>query len=177
MKRIAISPEKFLIKAHHLWHCQWLLLTAGDFTVKDFNCMTVGWGGIGTMWSEPFVQVVVWPTRYTHRFMERYSDFTLAAFCDDFRKDLELLGTKSGRDGNKLAETALTPIKSARVAAPGYAEAELLIECRKIYRSEFKPEEFLDPLIEEKYPEKDYHTVYYGRIEAVFGIEKYLAAD
>ena len=173
MKRIPISPNEFLVRPHHLWYHQSLLLTSGDFNSDDFNCMTVGWGSFGTMWSMPFVQVVVRPTRYTHQFMGKYSDFTVSAFAKEFQKDLNLLGTKSGRDGDKLAETSLTPVSSSIVAAPGYAEAELIIECRKMFCATFKPDEFLDPTIEDKYPNKDYHTVYYGNIEAIFGTEKY----
>jgi len=177
MKRISISPKDFQTRIHHLWYHQSLLLSSGDFSKNEFNCMTVGWGSIGTMWSMPFVQVVVRPTRYTHQFMEKYSDFTVSAFGREYQKDLNLLGTKSGRDGDKLTETSLTPIKSSIVAAPGYAEAELVIECKKMFSSTFKPEEFLDPTIEDKYPNKDYHTVYYGSIEAIFGTEKYLATN
>ena len=173
MKRIPISPNEFLVRPHHLWYHQSLLLTSGDFNSNDFNCMTVGWGSFGTMWSMPFVQVVVRPTRYTHQFMGKYSDFTVSAFAKEFQNDLNLLGTKSGRDGDKLAETSLTPVSSSIVAAPGYAEAELIIECRKMFCATFKPDEFLDPTIEDKYPNKDYHTVYYGNIEAIFGTEKY----
>ncbi|MDO9547338.1 MAG: flavin reductase [Candidatus Marinimicrobia bacterium] len=177
MKRIFIPLKDLQVRAHHLWYHQSLLLSSGDFNTRDFNCMTVGWGSIGTMWSKPFVQVVVRPTRYTHQYMEKYPDFTVSAFGSDYQKDLNLLGSKSGRDGDKLAETSLTAIESTIVAAPGYAEAELIIECRKMYSSTFKPEEFLDPTIEEKYPNKDYHTVYYGSIEAISGTEKYLARD
>lgn len=173
MQRRKIAVEDFQTRNHYLWHYQSLLLSCGDFRRREFNCMTVGWGGIGTMWSRPFVQVVVRPTRYTHQFMERYPDFTLCAFSSDYQEDLSLLGSKSGRDGNKLAETALTPIRSTLVQSPGYQEAELILECRKIYRSQFYPRDFLDPAIEEKYLEKDYHTVYYGEIIAIFGTEKY----
>ena len=177
MKRISISPKVLQVKAHHLWYHQNLLLTSGDFNKKEFNCMTVGWGSIGTMWSKPFVQVVVRPTRYTHQFMENYPDFTVSAFGKEYQKDLKLLGSKSGRDCDKLAETSLTPVKSTIVAAPGYAEAELIIECRKIYSSVFKSGDFIDSSIDDKYPEKDYHSVYFGQIEAISGTEKYLALN
>ena len=173
MNRITIKPENLTTRIHHLWNNQWLLLSCGDFKNNEFNCMTVGWGSIGTMWSQPFVQVVVRPTRFTHRFMEKYPDFTLSAFPKEYRKDLSLLGSISGRDGDKLSKTALTPISSKKVASPSYDEAELIIECRKIYRSQFKPEQFLDPKIEDKYPEKNYHIVYFGQIVHVQGIEKY----
>ena len=77
MNRITIKPENLTARIHFLWNDQWLLLSCGDFKNNEFNCMTVGWGSIGTMWSQPFVQVVVRPTRYTHLFMEKYPDKTL----------------------------------------------------------------------------------------------------
>lgn len=163
----AIDPHDFMTKPHQLFHRDWLLLTVGDFAKKDFNCMTIGWGSIGTMWNMPYVAVVVRPSRYTWHFMEKYPDFTLTAFSRDYQKDLGYLGSYSGRDGDKLAHTQLTPIAAQKVASPTFAQAELSIECRKIYTSDFAPAQFLKPEIGTYYPEKDYHRVYYGEILSI----------
>jgi len=175
MTRALIPFDELLVRPHHLWNEQWLLLTAGDFAARHFNTMTVGWGSLGTMWNRPFAQVVVRPIRYTHEFMDRYDTFTLCAFPEAYRQALNLLGTKSGRHGDKIAESGLTPIPSTQVATPGFAEAELILECRKIYRADFDPTHFLDPRIEKNYPQKDYHTVYFGEILAIWGEELYRA--
>ena len=168
-----IQIEKFIIQATHLWDIQWLLLTCGDFNTSHFNAMTVGWGSIGYIWRRPFVQVVVRPIRYTYEFMERYESFTLCAFPMKYHAALNLLGTKSGRDGNKIVESGLTPIPSQQIAAPGYAEAELIIECRKMYWDDVHPEHFLDDGIDAHYPHKDYHRIYFGEIQAVLGTKKF----
>ncbi len=173
MLRQAISFDRLLVRPYHLWLKQWLLLTAGDFAAGHFNSMTVAWGGMGAMWDKPFVQVVVRPVRYTYQFMERYDTFTLCAFPEAYRKALNLLGTKSGRDGDKIAEAGLTPIAATHVAAPAFAEADLIIECRTIYWDDLDPAHFLAPEIERNYPQKDYHRVYFGEIVAVFGDEAY----
>lgn len=173
MKRQPIAIDQLSIRPHRLWSRQGLLLSCGDFAAGDFNAMTVGWGSIGRMWQQPFVQVVVRPTRYTHTYMERYDSFTLAAFPEEYRADLNLLGTKSGRDGDKIAETKLTPIASQLIAAPSYVEASLIIECRMIYKDQFKPQHFLTGEIEKLYPRQDYHTIYFGRIETVYGIDEF----
>jgi flavin reductase (DIM6/NTAB) family NADH-FMN oxidoreductase RutF len=167
MNRQAIPIEEFVVKPYHLWHVQNLVLTAGDFAKGHFNAMTVGWGSLGVMWSVPFVQVVVRPTRYTYGFIEQYDTFTLCAFPKEYAPAVQLLGTRSGRDGNKIAEAKLTPIASTRVAAPSFAEAELVMECRKMYWDDMNPAQFLDPRIETKYPRKDYHRIYFGEIVAV----------
>jgi flavin reductase (DIM6/NTAB) family NADH-FMN oxidoreductase RutF len=80
---------------------------------------------------------------------------------------------KSGRDTDKVKATGLNPLASQKVAAPGFAEAELILECRQIYRDEFKAQRFLDPGIEANYNDADYHTIYFGEILAVSGVKKY----
>lgn len=169
-----ISMEALVTRSCHLWDIQSLLLTSGDFTLNDFNTMTVGWGSLGYIWRRPFVQVVVRPVRYTFTFMERFDTFTLSAFPSEYNSALSLLGTKSGRDGDKILESGLTPIPGLCVSAPGFAEAELLLECRKIYWDDLEPAHFLDNGIDANYPMKDYHRIYYGEILAIFGTEKYL---
>ena len=173
MQRNPIAFNDLLVRAHHLWSEQWLVLTAGSFAEGRYNAMTVAWGSFGTMWSKPFAQIVVRPSRYTREFMEQYDTFTLCAFPEARRKAAQLLGTKSGRDGNKIAEAELTPMAATKVAAPCFDEADLVIECRKIYWQDMDSANFLDPAIEKNYPQKDYHRIYFGEIVAVSGVESF----
>jgi flavin reductase (DIM6/NTAB) family NADH-FMN oxidoreductase RutF len=168
-----IDPDDLQIRCHHLWDSRWLLLCAGDLATAQFNLMTVAWGSFGTMWSRPFAQVVVRPTRFTFTFTERHETFTLCALPEACRPVLELMGRRSGRDIDKINDSGLTPLPSLRAAAPGFAEAELIVECRKIYWDDIEPGHFLDPGLERNYPEKDYHRVYYGEILAVRGTAAY----
>ena len=135
--------------------------------------MTVGWGSMGSIWNRPVVQVLVRSSRHTFQFMERYDTFTLCAFSEEYRDALSLLGKKSGRDGDKISESGLTPIPSSVVAAPGFDEAELVIECRKIYFTDLNPSNFLDPAIVDHYPEGNYHRVYFGEILAIAGVKRF----
>ncbi|MCR4438443.1 MAG: flavin reductase [bacterium] len=173
--RVPIPPDDLCLKAIDLWTNRWLLLTSGDFRAGHFNSMTVAWGSIGQMWDRPFAQVVVRPSRYTYGFMERYPTFTLCAFPEAYRGALELLGSKSGRDGDKIAEAGLTPQAASVVAAPCFAEADLVIECRKMYWDDLAPERFGDAAIASLYPRGDYHRVYFGEILAVSGSPDYRA--
>jgi flavin reductase (DIM6/NTAB) family NADH-FMN oxidoreductase RutF len=173
MTRKTIPLDDFRPKVHHLWTNQGLLLTSGDFAKGHFNAMTVGWGSLGVMWGRPFAQVVVRPVRYTYEFMNQYDTFTLCALPAEYRHALQLLGTKSGRDGDKIAEAGLTPIASTQVPAPSFAEADLIIECRKTYWQDMEPAQFLDPGIEKVYAAKDYHRIYFGETVALLGIEAY----
>jgi flavin reductase (DIM6/NTAB) family NADH-FMN oxidoreductase RutF len=177
MSLTTIPIERLLNRPYDFWENQWVLLTSGDFSSGDFNAMTVAWGSLGCMWSRPFAQVVVRPTRHTFQFMERYPTFTLCAFDSQHRSALKLLGTRSGRDGNKIAASGLTPIAASQIAAPAFAEATLILECRKLYWHDFEPGHFLDPQLEKNYPQKDYHRVYYGEITAVQAIEAFTATS
>ena len=56
-----------------------------------------------------------------------------------------------------------------------FAEAELVVECRKIYFDDLEPRQFLADWIEPNYPKKDYHRMYFGEILAISGVAKYRA--
>jgi flavin reductase (DIM6/NTAB) family NADH-FMN oxidoreductase RutF len=173
VQRDRIHPEDLVASAEHLWAKKWFALTCGDFETGDFNSMTVAWGSMGVMWFKPFVQIVVRPTRHTFEFMERFDTFTLSAFSERHRRALKFLGEHSGRDTDKMKGSRLTPIISSRVASPSFKEAELIIECRKMYWQDMDPSHFLGSDIENYYPEKDYHRIYYGHIKAIFGTSDY----
>ena len=126
--------------------------------------MTVSWGHFGVMWNRPVFIVHVRPTRHTFTLMEEAEEFTLNAFGDDRKDVLELCGRKSGRDTNKIEALKLDLIPSNRVRTPGIGEAEMIFECRIIYKDTIKPEKFMDPDLSRLYPRKDYHTSYWGEI-------------
>lgn len=161
-----IKAKDLSVQIVDLWMNRWFLLTSG--TLDSCNMMTVAWGSLGYMWNKPFAQVVVRPQRFTRGFMDRSDSFTLCAFPKDFRKDLNILGTLSGRDGDKLAKTRLALKPSKRVAAPSYNEADLILECRKIYIQDMDPAGFMEKAIDKNYPAKDYHRIYFGEIVTIF---------
>jgi flavin reductase (DIM6/NTAB) family NADH-FMN oxidoreductase RutF len=173
VNRSDISVEAFLVPAARVWDRQWLLLAAGDFSKKDYNCMTVGWGSFGVMWGRPLAMIVVRPTRHTWQLMERSDSFSLSAFPEEYRGCLSWCGSHSGRDGDKAAAAGLTAIACRSIRSPGFEEAELIIECRKTYWSDFDPSHFIAPGIEANYPNKDYHRMYFGEILAITGTPRW----
>ena len=80
---------------------EWGLVTAGDAT--GFNTMTVSWGGMGVIWGKNVVTIYVRPQRYTKRFIDAAGRFTLSFYAPEHKRALGVLGTKSGRDGDKVA--------------------------------------------------------------------------
>jgi flavin reductase (DIM6/NTAB) family NADH-FMN oxidoreductase RutF len=173
MKREEIPLSRLRLTVSSSWSDDGFLLTCGDYSTGKFNTMTVGWGSLGRMWKRPMAMVVVRPQRYTREFMDEYPDFTICHFPPEHRKVLSYCGSHSGRDVDKIAECGLSPIASSKVKAPGFEEAELIIECTKMYFDDFEPEHFLAGFIEENYPAKDYHRLYLGEIKAAFGVGLY----
>ncbi|MBN1150068.1 flavin reductase family protein [candidate division WOR-3 bacterium] len=171
MKRKETAIEKLSLKIFNIWQKTWLLLTCGD--EDNFNTMTVGWGSFGTVWNKPFAQIFVRPTRHTWSFCNNYPFFTLCSFPQEFQNDLSFLGSKSGKDCDKISLTRLHVEKSKKVPAPSFVEADLAIECRKIYWGDLIPGNFLDDYIPKCYPEKDYHRVFYGEILHVEATEPF----
>lgn len=163
-----VNLKSFEFNVFSLFDDQWFLLTAGDFAKKDFNTMTISWSSMGIMWNRPFVQVAVRPTRFTYQFMNRFDYFTLCAFPEKYRFALQLLGSRSGRDENKIADSSLTPIASPGGNGVAFKEAQLIIEALKIYWDDFEPQKFVDPTIEENYAQNDYHRFYFGEIVNIF---------
>lgn len=175
--RITISPDQLLLRPVNDFNQKWFLLTAGDFSKKSYNAMTISWGSLGVLWNKPIVQVFVRPQRYTREFIDAFPTFTLTLFRNAYRPALQLLGTKSGRDGDKIAESGLTPEPSSRVAAPSFAEAELIIEARKLFSQKMEASAFHDPsLIPANYAGNDFHTLYFGEILAVRATAAYYTA-
>lgn len=164
-----IGVNKFLINCYDVWENGCFILTSGDLSQGKYNSMTVAWGSFGSMWGKPFAMVVVRPTRYTYEFMEKYDSFTLCAFPAKYREKLQFLGSVSGRVRNKILESGLTLVASQSVASPCYEEANLVVECRKVYWDDLDPSHFLSPDIERNYPKKDYHRMYFGEITGIRG--------
>lgn len=143
---------------------EWMLITAGD--QEKYNTMTASWGGVGVMWGKNVAFSVIRPQRYTFTFTEKEEYYTLSFYPPEYKKALGVCGSKSGRDIDKAKETGLTPVFEEQ--APYFAEAKLVLVCRKLYGQFLDPACFTDPDCDAKwYPEKDYHKLYVAEIVKV----------
>lgn len=125
-------------KAFTMFENRWALVTAG--TLDDFNTCTVSWGSMGNIWGPnggdiSTVTVYIHPARYTQEFMAKYDTFTVSFFPESYRKALGYLGSHSGRDENKVANSGLTPV--AADDGVTFKEAELTFVCKKLYEHQF----------------------------------------
>lgn len=145
---------------------QWMLVTAG--TPDRCNTMTASWGGLGVLWGRNVAACFIRPQRYTYEFMEASDWYTLSFFGPERRRELALCGAKSGREVDKVRECGFT-VRAGAGNAPYFAEAELVLVCRKLYRQDLREDCFTVPQVaEECYPERDYHRMYVGEIAEVY---------
>ena len=135
---------------------------AENSPAPGFNTMTASWGGLGILWERKVATCFIRPTRYTFEFAERSTYFTLSFFEEKYRKALTYCGTHSGKNTDKVKGSGLTPVKEKSFIY--YEEARLVLACRKIYSHDINPDRFLDPKIDDMYPQKDYHRMYIGEI-------------
>lgn len=144
----------------NMFNDDWALVSAG--TIDDYNTMTISWGGFGTLWSKPVVTVYVKPIRYTYQFLEKNDYFTVTFFDQQYKKDLGILGSKSGRDGDKVALTNLhvKPLDQAVT----FEEAKTTILCRKIYAEDLNLDKMPKDVIEKYYTTEASHRMYIGEV-------------
>lgn len=142
------------------FHNQWALVTAGN--IEDYNTMTISWGGLGTLWNKPVATVYVKPIRYTYEFLEKNDYFTVSFFEDSYKKDLGILGRLSGRDGDKVAKTNLTPIEIN--GGVTFKEAHTTLVCKKIYHQDLDVAQMPEDVIKNYYEIEAPHRMYIGEV-------------
>lgn len=158
-----ISVEEDFTDNGFQWFRDAQLLASGN--KEKSNAMTIGWGGIGTLWGKTAMTVYVAEQRYTKQFMDASEYFTVMTFGVENSKVLTYMGTKSGRDGDKAAalglHTAYTPN-----GAPYYTEAEMVIECKTMYAAPFDPKYFKSEVPRNRYKNfsAGIHSMYIGEV-------------
>lgn len=142
---------------------QWALLTSGN--IQNYNMMTVSWGGIGELWGKDVCFVFVRPQRYTFEYMEKNEYFTLSFYGGEYKKELGICGSKSGRDINKTEVIGFNAIPVGDSVS--FKEAKVTVLLKKIAYQDMKPEGMLAPEIMGNYAAGDFHRTYVGEIVKV----------
>ena len=139
---------------------KWALLTAG--TKDDYNTMTISWGGLGTIWNKPVATVYVRESRYTHDYMEKNDYFTISFYPEQYKQLLGVLGSKSGRDIDKMNISELSP----KVAGDSmtFEEAEVTLVCKKLFKQKLLPENMPKEVVSSFYADNDLHEMYIGEV-------------
>jgi len=136
---------------------------------EALNTMTIGWATLGFAWKKPMMMVMVRNSRHTFSLIEKAADFTVSVPAADMKKEIAFCGTKSGRDVDKFKECKLKTAPSRQVVSPIIQVPGIHFECRIVYKNAIDPSRLtreFDPI----YPEKDYHTLYFGEIQACYEV-------
>ena len=161
VNELSLNPFKTIGK-------DWLLISA----VKDgkINTMTASWGSVGVIWNKNVVTVYIRPQRYTKEFVDSADYFTLT-FFDGYKKELGVLGSKSGRDSDKIRQVGFNVEMINE--QPLFKQGTMGMVCKKLYRGKIEPTGFIDVSLDVKnYPDHDYHYIYIGEIESIYVNEK-----
>ena len=149
------------------------------------NTMTISWGMLGIEWNRPLFITFVRTGRFTHGLLERNPEFTVNIPVGDYPAQLlKHLGTRSGRNEDKIATLGLHTVPGREISVPGLAELPLTLECRILYRQLQQPGHFLsgnEAILKSCYPQdipseatgtnRDFHTAFYGEIVGAHLIE------
>lgn len=142
---------------------KWALLTAGN--KESFNMMTISWGGLGTLWNKPVATVYVRTSRYTHDFMDNNEYFTISFFPEEYKRVLGVLGSKSGRDMDKINDSGLTAKELD--ASVGFEEAEVILVCNKLFKQELSVANMPKEIAESLYSGDAPHDMYIGEVVGI----------
>jgi flavin reductase (DIM6/NTAB) family NADH-FMN oxidoreductase RutF len=99
------------------------------------NIMIIAWGGICCS-RPPCVTVSLRKATYTYGCIMERKAYTISIPSAVLVKEVDYIGTTSGRNVDKFAMTKLTPVRSELVDAPYIKEFPVVIECRVIHTLE-----------------------------------------
>lgn len=142
------------------------LITAGN--IDNYNTMTIGWGMIGTIWRKKTFIAYVKPCRYTYQFVENNEYFTISFYDKKYSEAMMYLGTKSGKDCDKVKDVNFHPVNVNKSVT--FEEAYYTIVCKKYYYTDVNKDNLPNEVIDRYYKDDCLHHVYYGEIVEI--IEK-----
>jgi len=139
----------------------WALVSSGN--KKNYNTMTVSWGGMGILWGKKVAFIFIRESRFSKHLIDEGELFSISFLPEQYRDALNHCGKYSGRDEDKFIESGLTP--AFKLSTPYPDEANFVLICHKLATVPITKEMFNDMGLDEKfYSDSDYHTMYVGEI-------------
>lgn len=145
-----------------------LLTTKGS---DEVNSMTISWGNVGRMWNRPVFMAMVRKERYTYKLIEESNEFTVSIPYEDMKKEVAFLGSKSGRDMNKLEELNIKTLRGEVTDTPVLDIKGLHFECKVVYKTEMTDKDLDSDIKNKWYGKESHHTLYFGEIVASYVVE------
>jgi flavin reductase (DIM6/NTAB) family NADH-FMN oxidoreductase RutF len=103
------------------------VITAGK--EAHYNAMVGSGGGFGLLFKKPTTWCLFQSARYTLEMILKEQRYTLSYFPKEYKEEVFFLGSKSGRDSQKMKEVALTSIQTP-CGNISFEQAKLIIECK-----------------------------------------------
>jgi flavin reductase (DIM6/NTAB) family NADH-FMN oxidoreductase RutF len=146
------------------------VITAGDSV--SYNSMTASWGGQGILFEKPVTWCFLRASRYTLEMIKKETSYTMSYFDDKYKEQVVFFGSKSGRNTDKMKETALTHVLTPS-GNSSYKEARLIFECKLTGITTVNPDDFCeqadkDFVIEGYNDAKAYHKIVFGEITNIW---------
>lgn len=140
---------------------KWFLITSGH--LSNYNMMTASWGMFGILWNMPVAQVFIRPSRYTFEYLNKNNFFSICFFEDTYTDILKLLGSKSGRDFDKMHFDRLSPINYLDKAI-FFKEASEILILKKLFNIPLDSSQISSDIKEDFYKEDDFHFIFLAQI-------------
>ena len=165
-----ISPEELTDNVFTLVGKELYVITAGK--EDQCNSMIASGGGMGLLFKKPTTWCTLRSDRYTLEQIQKEQTYTISYFPDAYREQMFFLGSKSGRDSDKMKEVQLTTIQTPS-GNQSFEEARLIFECKLTQITTPDPDDFYSreakDYLDEAYKEaSDYRSYVFGEITHVW---------
>ena len=108
------------------------------------------------------ISIVVDVSEKIDEFMENNDYFTVSFYDEKFIKQMGYLGSKSGRNTNKVKDVDFHPIEVNNSVT--FEEAYCTVVCKKYYYTDINKDNVPSEDINRYYLTEEPHRVYYGEI-------------
>jgi len=165
-----IKPEEIQGNVFSLVGNDYTVITSGSKSI--LNSMVASFGGWGMLFYKPVTWCFLRADRYTLEKIREEQTYTMAYFDEKYKENIMVLGSKTGRDSNKMNETGLI-----RIPTPDgnmtYQDAKLVIECKLVQITTVSPDDFYTEeghdFVMARYAEAgDYNKIVVGEIIRVW---------
>lgn len=165
-----IAVEEISDNVFKLVGKDFFVITAGK--EGNYNSMIGSGGGLGVLFKKPTTWCIIRADRHTLEIMEKERTYTLSYFPDECREQMLFLGSKSGRDSEKMKEVRLTSVQTPS-GDMSFREARLIFECKLTELTTPKPDDFCTQeardYVNEAYKEENHYRKYvFGEIIRVW---------
>ena len=106
-----------------------VLVSSIDKAAQSPNIITIAWCGIVCS-SPAMLSISIRPSRHSHRLVKETGYFVINIPTTSILKEVDLCGTRSGRDIDKFKACSFTPIPSNKISPPMIKECPVNIECK-----------------------------------------------